>query len=263
MKYATLLAVLPALAAAAPVVEQIQERTFSTSDDVNGCRFDGFVTGSKISIDSQDGVFVGNEESTNYSLFKFPDAVYSIHAGRGKQAYKWWSPVRCGDNGVCNGCSDESGSHTPRPPHSFGLFSCILGLFDICWAFIGLGLNLIFGCLYKYPSGGNVWIGHGGSQCGVGSQGYLHYPSIPHIGWDNGFGGKYCGSMKGTQFWRWDDGSVCPLNIFKGHKRDGCGVTFPSHGHKGGPVCNTCQDPNPSWWDSHTWNKRDSIASLD
>jgi hypothetical protein len=264
MKYATAIALLPLLVKAAPTGTGLAER--DEPDNGNTVvKFDAFATGSTVPFIEGTGLYVGQENSTDVSLFRFADGgVYSIEAAQGEQ-----HPVnnRLSPNGLCYGCKDESSGSAKRDALAqpeertgiiIGLFALkvgiisgfLEGIFSILWAFLGFRKGYPTGCLNGY-TGGNVWIGGPqGHQCSH-RQGYVHYPNVPHIGWDNGYGGKYCGTYKQIQYWQWNDGTVCSTRVHRHRRRSGCDV--PRRPQRP-PVCNSCNDPSNDYWSDRNYN---------
>lgn len=279
MKYAAAVALLPLIAHAAPAPAVPVAETRDDGDDPNTVvKFDSFVTSSTVEFPEGTGTYVGQENATDVSLFRFNDGnVYSVAATQGDQLTlgPWGTrAATVGANGLCTDCVDESNvARRDLKERTFILLSllslkvqilsCILGWFKVLF-----GYKLNSGCLNGYPGGGNVWVGgpHG-HQCGV-THGYIHYPHIPHLGWENGWGGKYCGSYQGIQYWWFQGGKVCGINVHRHRRRNGCSV--PQKPNRP-PVCNSCNDPSSGWWSTnkpnywtnkHWWGSR-SIDNLD
>jgi hypothetical protein len=227
----------------------------------------GIVNGQTIPMSEGTATYVGQENGTDVSLFRFEDGnSYTLQAAQGaplKLGY-FNSAVKVQKNGLCTNCVDDSVGGASKRELALEKRTLLLGLLVFkgaillslfsWWESWVLGWKYHSGCLSGWEScKGYVWVGCGNDryprqQCGV-THGYLHHQSIPHLGWQSPWGGKYCGSFKGIPHFQWSDGSVCPHVIRRHRRRNNCEVPqIP-----GPPVCNRCskKDDGFTYWGTY------------
>lgn len=221
---------------------------------------------SEFTIENKKYKAVGVEDNTNVTVFQlgadWQNQYYALEFSQGPKV----SGLTVGSDGVCKGCRNDAGNSITEGINAkrelmerdgvgeadlekrFFLLHLIGGIIGFKLKLLGgIVKSFTYGCFNGYykpihihrPHGGH---GHGHNWCGVGPNGYIHWPNV-HIGCSNGLGGHYVGCTEGgMQLWQWGDGSVCPIYVRRGRRLHGWN---PHHSNHGG-----------QWW----W-KRDQIEA--